>query len=311
MDTPGDAAPWVAPDAPAPGNPGPGDAGPGDAGAVSAPRHDGGPAGRAAPEPFRIEVTGIAGILDRGFGVLRARPSVVLGAVAVLVVPVTVLGGLATGAPVGTEASSPLPWEVGDDEVAWLGVLGAIALDMLATFFAGLVVARVTAAWFAGTDVRLRAAFSGLPMLSGLVAFVLVSLAQLVGLLVCLVGVLVPLAFFMAVAPVLAVERVGAVASLARSWRLASRRPFHMIGLLAAVLLVAIMLTVALTVVPWLLMDPLPEPVRTVVRFGLVATSRTVLTAFTAAVATVAYLQLRARTEGLDLELEATDVLSA
>lgn len=305
MDTPGDAAPWVAPDAAAPRG-----TGPGEADALAAPRRDEAPAGRAAPEPFRIEVTGIAGILDRGFSVVRARPSVILGAVAVLVVPVTVLGGLATDAPVGTEASSPLPWEVGGDEVGWLGVLGAGTLKMLATFFAGLVVARVTAAWFAGIDVRLRAAFSGLPIVSGLGAFALVSLGQLVGLLACVVGVVVPLAFFMVVAPVLAVERIGALAALARSWRLASRRPFHMIGLLAAVLLVAIMLTVAFTVVPWLLMDPLPEPVRTVVRFGLVATSQTVLTAFTAAVATVAYLQLRARTEGLDLELEATDVLS-
>lgn len=259
------------------------------------------------PKPFPLEVTGIAGMADRGFAAIRARPGVVLGAVATVVVPAVVLGGLATGTHAGDESASPFTWDVGDEAVGLLGLGAALVLDSLATFAAGILVARIVVGWFAGEVRDIKDAYVRFPWLGGLAACLLVGLTQLIGFMACAIGVLVPMAFFMLVAPVMAIESLGPLAAMSRSWRLASRRPVQMIGLLLAVLLIGTMVTIALNVVPWLLMDPLPGPVRAATRFALSAASGTVVTAFAASVATVAYLQLRIRTEGLDLELSATD----
>ena len=268
------------------------------------------------PLPVTLRPLGAPAQLDGALEVLTARPRLLLLCAAVPLLPVLAVGFLVRGGPYRLDLATWLlaafdeagPLETALDERAW-AVWASGALEALSVFLVGAIVARVVAAWYAGEDPGVgRALRDGLGRPGALLgAFALVSAAKALGGLVVCIGVLIPTAWFVATAPALSVEHLGARAAAARSFRLTSRRFPSVLGVVLLVALVDQLLQVALVLIPWQLAGGLPDGVALVVRTGVVSLAALVSVVFVGGAATLQYLDLRVRTEGLDLELEATD----
>jgi hypothetical protein len=246
----------------------------------------------------------IPDVLDGAIAVIKAAPASVLAVAATFVVPVELVAA----------------W-VQRDTLASRGLLDALSSsssssssgisDSTVVLFAvnGLVLALVTGAvaqlmssWFAETPVSsreaIRAALHRAPAL--LAAWVLVHLAEAVGLLGIVVGALFVMPLFLVTSPAIAVERIGPIAGMKRSLQLTKTRYGFVfwVGILIAI--VDLILTVALSGA---------SIVFSVFSWGWVldaafrAASSLVTVPFVAAAATLVYLDLRIRSEGLDLEL--------
>ena len=308
--TPPDAA-WTAPDARADPTPT----------SAAAERALGGPArpvGSEPPDPIPLRPMTPTAVFDAAFEVLKTRPRVLLGAAAVLVVPTQLLSLRARG---GARPADLVGWLAALDEGTGINhaletrpaaVWATGLAEMLVTFLVGALVARTVAAWYAGRDPDVREVLRtglGRPVaLAG--AFAGMALVQGLGSLVLCIGVVVPLVWYLPLAPTLAVEQLGGAAALRRSYQLASRRLASLLGVVVGMAFVDQVVRLSLEAVPWLLADQLPEVATLVVRTTLVVIVSGVSSVFIGAASTLVYFDLRVRTEGLDLELEATDAFA-
>ncbi len=124
------------------------------------------------------------------------------------------------------------------------------------------------------------------------------------------IGILVPMAFFFVTAPAIVLEGVGPFAGLRRSAQLVRRRFWPTVALVLLLWVVLALFDEAIGAVPSLI-ALLPGSDRflwvAVALTGLI--SGVLLVPVAAAAATLWYLDLRVRTEGLDLEIEAARVL--
>lgn len=278
----------------------------------------------SAPPPLPVPLRPLTGwaLYDGAFEILKARPRALLGAVAAVVLPVQAVAYLVRGGPYRLDLLAWAAWtlETGEDgsalerafeERAAL-VWASYGLEVLATFLVGVVVARAVAGWYAGADPTAAAMLrDGLRRPGTLLgSFALSGLAKLVGLAVACVGVLLPAAWFQPLSPTLAVERTGAGASVRRSFQLANRRAGSVMGLAVGVAVVDQVVRLALGFLPWVLAGGLPDVAALAVRVVLVAGIALVSAVFVAGAGTLAYFDLRVRSEGLDLELEATDAFA-
>ena len=311
---------WSAPDAGAPVGPGGrrGWAAP-EAGAELPRAREADPTRPVRPDvplPVTLRPLGAPAQLDGALDVLAARPRVLLLSAAVPLVPVLAVAFVVRGGPYRMDLATWLlstfdeadPMATALDERAW-AVWATAVLETLAVFLVGAVVARVVAAWYAGSDPGPgRALRDGLQRPGALLgAFALLTAAKALGGLVLCVGALVPVVWLAVTAPALAVEQLPARAAVARSYRLVGRRFMPVLGMVLLVAVVDQLLRVALVLIPWLLAGGLPDAAALVVRVLVVTLAGLVSVVFVGGAATLLYLDLRVRTEGLDLELEATD----
>jgi hypothetical protein len=251
-------------------------------------------------------------VLDGAFAILKRAPATVVGLTAVFVVPIQAisaylnrgLDGIDLSAAVEqTDTSFDLGGSVGDTASGLVLQAGS----MVALVFVAAGLARLVAAWHMGTDLSLGELLRGLvPRAWALVAsFVLVHLLEGASI----VGVVLPLAvmtWFLVTAPVIGVERLGPIKAMRRSARLVSRRFWNVLGLALLCWLVEQLFGVAISLLP-------------VVASGLLGTdgiawilpavagivTQAVTIPFVAGATVLVYLDLRVRTEGLDLELRA------
>ncbi len=192
-----------------------------------------------------------------------------------------------------------------------VGYLG-VALLTLAPFFLGGALARLVSAWYAGGDLSagdaLRAAWHKAPALAG--AYLVLLPLKILGLMLCLVGAVPVVTLFALTAPAITIEGLGPIAGARRSWRLVSRRFWPCVGVIVVASIGAYVLNSIFSSIPQLLTSLLPAPFDWLGR-GLVesAVSLVVTTALVS-VSVLLYLDLRIRTEGLDLELQAADVFA-
>jgi hypothetical protein len=265
-----------------------------------------------------------ADIIDGAFEVVRARALRILAFTAVLATPVHLLLAFwqrdATGG-VG-------PWDMifgWDDPETQQAIeeessgFGDFVQLLAGSVLSGLVLAAVAVAiayqmgsWVAGRDAPAGelAAAVGRRSWALVASWVIVHVAEIPGLLLCLVGVLFIMPFFVAVAPVIGAERAGPITAVKRSVRLTRARYWPTMGIAVLTGLVAVLLSLALSswlVLPvavwgWEVAWPL---------VGLVNIMSTVITTpFVAAAAVLLYLDLRVRNEGLDLELAARETFA-
>lgn len=280
------------------------------------------------PEPRTIEVPVPlhprqgAAILDAGFAVLRTRPLLLLGVVSTVVVPASLLAHWARGGPWGADLAS---WLQGlASELQGSGALteaeqalasrpvlvwGSFALELVATFVAGVAVARILAAWYAGREPTTRQALAGLVRRPGATLWAWFVSSVLIALfaVLCLGPGIVPAVAFVVVAPTLAVEGLGGWAACRRSARLVNRRASTALGVWLGAGLVAQLVRLGLVFGIWLLTDGLAPPLAEPLRWGAVVVTDVVVALFSAGTAFFLYLDLRIRTEALDVELDATD----
>src|SRR4029077_8800244 len=97
----------------------------------------------------------------------------------------------------------------------------------------GVAMAHLVSGWLAGEDpgagevLRVVGRRSGVALLAWLIALLLKGLS----ILACGVGVVLTIPMFMVLSPVVAIEGVGPLAAVKRSWRLSSRRFITMVVL--------------------------------------------------------------------------------
>ncbi len=294
--------PWVAPDAPAEVAPPMPAMATLDEPAVAV----------GAPElPIPLRAMTMADRLDGSLRILKLAPGPVVAIAAVAVVPVQLLAAVALrGVPsepqleaiVGKAATAVLLEDVSSIGIAVV----MLVVEAFSLSFVTAAIADLVAGWYLGQrrdtgEVIARAA-RRLPTLAA--AWLLVHLVEGVFSLVFVVGALVPMAWFAVVVPVIGVEGVGAWRAMGRSFSLTKRAfaPTALMCVLVAV--VDLLLRIALTAIS-LLFGELPAGWAVAAVFN--TASRLVTVPFVAGCATLLYLDLRVRLEGLDIELAAAD----
>lgn len=254
--------------------------------------------------------------IDGGLRVLRAAPATVLVVAACTVVPVQLLGALVPDDP--TQPSEPV-------FVAWLGRgaaisfaedaarlplgLALLALESIALSVATAAIALLVVGWYRGRDRAatevLAASTARVPALAA--AWVAVHLAEAVAGLFLVLPAAIPMALFAIVAPVIGVEGVGPVTALRRSAGLTRRQFAAALGACVA-LAVADLAVRGVLVAPALLWTSAGLPAERVVAAAFGVAARLVTVPMVAGAVTLLYVDLRARVEGLDLELAADEL---
>jgi hypothetical protein len=260
-----------------------------------------------------------ADVLDGSYAVITRRPRTVLAVAAVVVVPVQLLGAWATrsalpsselftgvfGSSLGSE--SPL----GTGEVA--ASFGVMVIENLSLFFLGGALAALVGAWYAGGDPSAGTALRASLTRGGalVAAWAMLLPVKVVAAIPDYLGLLFVTPVFALTAPAIVLERLGPFAGAKRSWDLVLRRFFPCMGVVLLVTLVDYVLGQVLAVPGLIAGSFLPSSISWVpVGVAVAAASLLTQTALVAA-AVLLYLDLRVRTEGLDLELSVDDAFRA
>jgi hypothetical protein len=136
-----------------------------------------------------------------------------------------------------------------------------------------------------------------------LASFLLVHLLEAVGMLGLYIGAVFVMAFFVATAPAIGAEALGPLAAMRRSASLARRRYWPTLGISLLIGLVALVLVGALTALPEMIALLIGYDVAWPVLAAGNILGAVVGTPFVAAATVLLYLDLRIRSEGLDLTL--------
>lgn len=275
--------------------------------------------GAAVPELALHPMT-LADILDGAFSIVKARPARILGITALFVVPVhllaaylqrNALGGtgvfdlLSSDDPaVVAEANRTNGGEIAAGILVW--VVPALALTFVAA-----AVARLVGAWSVGHDVAagdlLRTV--GRKGWTLFAAFVVVHLAEAVSLLGCYIGIVFVMPLFAVTAPVIGAEGLGPLKAVRRSFNLVTRRYWPVLGIAWLIGLTAALLSYALGGLPQLLTAWWGYDVAWPLLAAGNILGAVIATPFVAAATVLLYLDLRIRTEGLDIEMSARELL--
>ncbi len=270
----------------------------------------------------RLQPRGLGEILDGGFEVLRFRFATLMAVTVLFAVPLYAVPTLARLAQGGDrsnvlEAQSSffrVFTDTGGSSNAGttLGFLAALG-GALALAIVGVAVTHLVTSWLMGGDPTfgqtLRHVASRGPVLAG--AWLLALLAKGLGVVTC-VGWMFVIPLLMVLSPVVSSERLGPVASVRRTWRLSRPRFGQMAGLALVSALVTAIIWLVLALISALVLQIWKDASWIRVAAAVIGVvTQLVLLPLQAAWATLAYVDLRVRTEGLDLQLEADELLGA
>jgi hypothetical protein len=270
------------------------------------------PAARALPAPVPLRPLRLIDIFDGAFSVLKLRPRTVVGITAIFVLPLQVLTAYIARDQLGSTFDFSRSFSTTIDETeggGWEILLAYAATIPL--ILIGAALGRLVAGWYGGTDLStrelLRALGPRLPAL--LVCWLVIHLAETAGMMVFCVGTLFVWPMVLCCGPAIGVEDHGIRAGLLRSWQLGSRLYWECFWVAICTGIIAQVLSISLSLLPTLLADFLgPTWGWLVLAAGNTAASLITIP-FVAAAAALTYLDVRVRTEALDLELRAVEVL--
>jgi hypothetical protein len=276
-------------------------------------------AGSARTGPLPLHPMTFGDIIDGAFKLLKANVRTIVLVSAVFLVPINLvagffqrdlLGGYGLLQLVNDPSLVDQAANTGPSNALLLSTLIAAFASFLITPFIGGAVSRVVASSYLGEELEpgpvMRATARRFLALLG--AFFFTLLLKLVGILFCLVGALVPMAFFLVTTPAVMVEELGPIQAMARSVTLVRTRfwPVMGIGVLSGLLA-----SVLESILSW----PFGVVVSVIgFRWGwIVAAIGEILPALVtmplvAIVATLVYFDLRIRNEGFDLQIVAAEL---
>jgi hypothetical protein len=270
----------------------------------------------APPELDRLAPRTVPDILDGGFAILKRAPATVIGFTAALVIPVQALGAWLNRGVEGVSfddllAQSDTSFQIGDTGTANGAAAFVLQIGpMLVLVFVAAALARLVSAWYVGHDLTLSELLRG-SLTRGwalVAAFVLVHLAEMFALVGFLVFSLAVMTWFLVTAPVIGAEGSGPIVAMRRSARLVSRRFWVVLGVALLSFLIEILFETAIGLVPTMLSLWLGTDGVGWVLSAMVSILTQLITIPVVAGITVSlYLDLRVRTEGLDLELDAIE----
>jgi hypothetical protein len=258
-------------------------------------------------------------LLDGSFRLLKANLGTIVLVAAVFLIPVNLvaaffqrdlLGGygfleLMQDPSLLEEAAGPQA-----SNGPLIGSLIAALASVLVTPFIGGATSMIVAASYLGGELKAGPAMraTGRRFLVLLAVFFLTLLLKAAGLLLCIVGVLVPITFFLVTTPAVMVEEAGPIQAMARSVTLVRPRfwPVMAIGVGSGVLaeflgnILAGPFSIAALAVGY--------------RWGWILAAigsilpALVTTPFVSILATLVYFDLRIRNEGFDLQMIAAEL---
>jgi hypothetical protein len=114
-----------------------------------------------------------------------------------------------------------------------------------------------------------------------------------------------------AVAPILMIEKVGPIKAISRSFSLVTRRYLMVTGANALATVMALIANFVLTLLPDFVAQLVGAPWNWIINAVGASLVSLLLVPAVAGVAILLYLDLRVRTEGLDIELQATDTFTS
>jgi hypothetical protein len=309
--------PWVAPDTQVPADPAPAPAAEpwAPSGRAASPT----PAAPQAPTlPAPLQPLTAGDMVDGGLRAWKLAPGTMMAVAAVFTIPAQVLLGLLTRDTVDDVSISQTLSEAfsatGPDDVEsgfgsdtfFVGLL----VQGLALAFATGAVARIVTGWYTAHHVTFAEAVrASVGRAWALVAaWVLVHVVEGAFALVLFVPALVPMAWYSVVSVVVVCERTGPLRAMGRSYALVKRRFWPVVGVCSLVAAGDVVLSAALTALGAVYLEA-ELPAGWAVNTAVSAGSLLVTTPFVAGVVTLLYLDLRIRTEGLDIELRAREAL--
>lgn len=256
-------------------------------------------------------------LIDHAFGFIRRHPREVITTAALFVVPFALLVAYLQRNLLGGESfidvfSSGDPSLVSAEQSGTDSTLQVISFvgPSIGLVYVAAALAMMVAAERAGQAVDGSRAFVDALKLSPalLVSWLLVHLAEAIGSVFLVVpGVLAVIAFTV-VAPVIGVERLGPIASMKRSNRLTSRRRGAVLGVIALSFFVELVATNALTALPSFVALAIGFDAGWIVLGVGTAVVSLITTPFVALVSAELYIDLRVRTEALDIELRIPEL---
>jgi hypothetical protein len=249
----------------------------------------------------------VADILDGGIAVIKAAPRSVFVIAATFVLPLELVSawvqrdsladrGLAGALSAATSSSGS-----SDSGITWASILLIIASGLVLSLVTGAI-AHLMSSWYADraptVAEAIKASLRRGPALIG--AWFIVHLAEGAAALALVIPALFVMPLFLVAAPAIVIEGLGPWAGVKRSWRLTRVRYGAILGAGILIAIVSTVLTVALSGLSLAF---------SFFSFGWIidvicrGASSLVTEPFVAAAATLVYLDLRVRAEGLDLEL--------
>lgn len=193
--------------------------------------------------------------------------------------------------------------------------LTVILGSALATAIVGVWQTRMVVGWLHGEDPSigtvLRSTKGRLWVL--LLAWLcLLPLRAIGGIFTCGILAIFLNPLLLVVSPVIAVEGLGPMASIARGWRVARRRYAASLGLFVMLMVVTLLLSYGVLALRSLATALIPDDVAgDVVSSAIAIGLQLIMLSVNASVATLLYLDARVRNEGLDLELDAVTYFEA
>jgi hypothetical protein len=297
---------WAAPDV---------SAGDGTPPPIRAPWVPVAPEARTAGLPRLAPMTA-SDILDGGFAILKRAPATIIGLTAAFVVPVQALGAWLNRGVDGVDfeevvAQSDQSFQLGTSSATSSAASFVLVVGpMVALVFVAAAIARLVSAWHVGNDLTLSQLLRGSrarawPLVA---AWLLVHLLELVAVLGFGILPLAVMTWFLVTAPVIGAEGLGPIAAMRRSARLVNRRFWPVLGLALLSFLVEQLFETAISLLPSLLSLFLgTDGIAWVLPAVISILTQLVTLPVVAGITVLIYLDLRVRTEGLDLELEALE----
>ncbi len=271
----------------------------------------------------RLQPRTVGQLLDAGFEVVKFRGRTIATLAAIIILPLYALPAVLSARVIGNAAKSPVSLLSGPNGLLtstgspsgnyWrLVIYGLVAQGglMIARMLLGVAITHLTTSWMVGNDPTVRETLRhvGRRSLVAIVAWAVLLPVKAVSAVACYIGLLYTLPVFAILAPVVSVERAGPFASIRRTHGLALRRYGPFLGMWALWLVATGAMQVSSQAVVALLRYLASDT-----SWGWIVTA-SFTTIFTAILATVevavwamAYIDVRIRTEGIDIAFEVIE----
>jgi hypothetical protein len=268
----------------------------------------------------------VADVLDGGITALKVAPGQLLAVTVPFILPVQILAAVVARTEAGSDPGVRDSFATGMQGLFTSGVTaGAVVVDIIASValtFAGAAVARVVCSWYVDrpepTRTALRAAVRRTPAL--VVLWLLVHLTEVASAFPLGITALFVVPYFVAAAPILAVESAGPWTAFRRCFRLTRRRYGFAFGVVVMVALLDAVIggvSFALAFVAQGAVEAAAQGLDLgtswvwVVGATISAAAALVVVPFVCATSALVYLDQRVRNEGLDIELAAIEQFGA
>lgn len=264
------------------------------------------------PPPVPLRPMTIPDLLDGSFAILKRRPRDVLTLSAAFVVPIQLLSAillrdvLGAGGFMGTGVGDPTTTVGFEDsgEVTGLGATMTSALIALASLalLTGALAAMV-ADWYDGVRrppwTLIKVTMRRAPAL--IVGVVVVHVLEFVGLVGVVIGAYILMGMLQLVSPIIVAESVGPFRAVRRSMQLTGSKFWRSMGVPALVGLIGAIVGFGFQLIPELVTIVVSDDWNWLIRSSGATLAQLVAAPFTAGVAVLYHLDLRARSEGYDI----------